>query len=59
MIALGNLHLKNGLIKNAGVETLASGQDLIVDGNAEMEFGEGGGGMAVFLVLNLMSTQVA
>ena len=54
MVALGDLVQKNGLITNAGVETLSSGQDLIIDGNIEIRFSGGGGGMALFLVLDLV-----
>lgn len=57
MIALGDVHLENGLVTNARWDNLASGQDLIVDGNNEMHFNEGGGGMAVFLILDLMSKE--
>ena len=55
MIALGELHLSNGLLMNASLDSLASGQDLIVSGDEEMRFGVGGGGMAVFLILDLTS----
>ena len=54
MIALGDVHRKNGLVTNAGTVSLASGQDLIIDGDGEMYFAEGGGGMALFLVLDLV-----
>jgi hypothetical protein len=54
MIALGDVHRKNGLVMNAGTASLASGQDLILNGDGEMYFSEGGGGMALFLVLDLV-----
>jgi hypothetical protein len=57
MIALGEVHLSNGLIKDARLDSLASGQDLIFSGDDEMLFSEGGGGMAVFLILDLMTKE--
>ena len=59
MIALGDLHQKNGLITNARTASLASGQDLVLDGDGEMYFSEGGGGMALFLVLDLVGKVTA
>lgn len=54
IIALGDLNLENGLVTNVGLENLVSGHDLIIDGSDEMWFSGRGGGMALFLVLNLI-----
>lgn len=51
--------MKNGLVMNAAVETLVSGQDLIVDGDNEMQFGGGDEGVAVISILDLVKTQSA
>ena len=57
MIALGEVNLGNGLVTNAGLDSLASGQDLIFSGDDEMRFNKGGGGMAVFLIFDLKSKE--
>ena len=49
--------MKNGLITNAGVEILTSEQNLIINGNDDLHFEEGSGGMTVFLLLNLINTK--
>ena len=55
MIALEDVHRKNDLIMNARIASLVNEQDLILNGDDEMYFSEGDEGMALFLVLDLMS----
>lgn len=53
IIALGDLHEENGLPELGKLKTLASGQDITLTGDDEVLFRASGGGMAMFLVLNL------
>ncbi|KAL9100901.1 MAG: hypothetical protein Q9163_003780 [Psora crenata] len=57
IIALGHLHGKNGLTLNAEIPVLASGQDVILDGENDLDFAEGGGGIALFLLFDLVETE--
>ena len=57
MIALGNLHSENGLPTNVNSKGLSSGQDVLIDGSDVVRFSGKGGGMALFLILDLVKPQ--
>lgn len=57
IIALGNLHPGNGLPTNVNSKGLSSGQDVLIDGSDAMQFSGKGGGIALFLILDLVKPE--
>jgi hypothetical protein len=57
MIALGNLYPENGLPTNVNSKGLSSGQDVLIDGSDDMRLSGKGGGIALFLILDLVKLE--
>lgn len=53
ILALDDLHQNNGLPLIEGVETLASGDYVVLSGDKDMRFNGKGGGLAFFILLSL------
>ena len=51
-IAIGELNRNNGLPTSAKVEKLSSGEDMVVDGDADILFSGNGGGLALLLIID-------
>lgn len=58
IVALGDLHLGNGLPKNADAEALSSGEWVVIDGNESISFSGKGGGIAQLQILDLVEPEV-
>lgn len=54
IVALGDLRTGNGLPQDLDVAAISSGEWVVIDGSKDMSFGGTGGGMAVFIVLDLV-----